>query len=194
MRAVDDGLERVLAGVGERLAALRKDRGTTLGALARRTGISTSTLSRLEAGKRRATLELLLPIAQAHGVTLDELIGTRPADDPRVRAEPLRFEGVVAWPLTRSPGQPSAYKMIFPPDRTEPQPKSHEGYEWLYVLSGRLRLVLGDQDFTMASGEAAEFDTRLPHWIGSAGDGPVEALVLFGRQGERVHLRARSRS
>ena len=83
--------------------------------------------------------------------------------------------------------------MIFPPTRTEPQPASHEGYEWLYVLSGRLRLVLGDQDFTMASGEAAEFDTRLPHWMGSVGDGPVEALVLFGRQGERVHLRARSR-
>jgi transcriptional regulator with XRE-family HTH domain len=190
---MDDGWERVLAGVGERLSDLRRDRGTTLAALARSTGISTSTLSRLEAGKRRATLELLLPIAQAHGVTLDELIGTRSADDPRVRAEPVRFDGVIAWPLTRSPGQPSAYKMIFPPTRNEPQPASHEGYEWLYVLSGRLRLVLGDQDFTMASGEAAEFDTRLPHWMGSVGDGPVEALVLFGRQGERVHLRARSR-
>jgi quercetin dioxygenase-like cupin family protein len=60
------------------------------------------------------------------------------------------------------------------------------------LLSGRLRLVLGDRDFTMASGEAAEFDTGVPHWLGSAGDGPVEALVLFGRQGERLHLRARS--
>lgn len=190
---MDDGVDRVLAGVGERLLALRRDRGTTLAGLARSTGISTSTLSRLEAGKRRATLELLLPIARAHGVTLDELIGTRAAEDPRVRSEPLHFHDVVALPLTRSPGQPSAYKMIYPATRKEPQPTSHEGFEWLYVLSGRLRLVLGDQDFTMASGEAAEFDTRIPHWLGSAGDGPVEALVLFGRQGERVHLRARSR-
>jgi transcriptional regulator with XRE-family HTH domain len=189
----EDGAERVLAGVGERLLALRRDRGTTLAALADRTGISVSTLSRLEAGKRRATLELLLPIARAHGVSLDELIGTRAAEDPRVRAEPLRFHGVIAWPLTRSPGQPSAYKMIYPASRNDPQPTSHEGFEWVYVLSGRLRLVLGEQDFTMASGEAAEFDTRIPHWLGSAGDGPVEALVLFGRQGERAHLRARSR-
>jgi transcriptional regulator with XRE-family HTH domain len=188
---MDDGLERTLAGIGDRLTALRRDRGTTLAALARSTGISTSTLSRLEAGKRRATLELLLPIARAHEVTLDELIGTRAAEDPRVKAEPLRFDGIVAWPLTRSPGQPSAYKMIFPVTRNEPRPTSHEGFEWVYVLSGRLRLVLGDQDFTMASGEAAEFDTRLPHWLGNGGDGPVEALVLFGRQGERAHLRAR---
>jgi transcriptional regulator with XRE-family HTH domain len=191
---MEDGVDQVLAGVGDRLLALRRDRGTTLAALAASTGISTSTLSRLEAGKRRATLELLLPIARAHGVTLDELIGTRAAEDPRVRSEPLRFDGVVAWPLTRGPGQPRAFKMIYPVSRSEPQPTSHEGFEWVYVLSGRLRLVLGERDFTMASGEAAEFDTRVPHWLGSAGDGPVEALVLFGRQGERAHLRARSRT
>jgi transcriptional regulator with XRE-family HTH domain len=189
----EDGVEQVLAGVGERLLALRRDRGTTLAALAARTGISISTLSRLEAGKRRATLELLLPIARAHGVSLDELIGTRAAEDPRVRAEPMHLHDVVAWPLTRSPGQPGAYKMIYPATRDKPRPTSHEGFEWVYVLSGRLRLVLGEQDFTMASGEAAEFDTRIPHWLGSTGDGPVEALVLFGRQGERAHLRARSR-
>lgn len=40
-------------------------------------------------------------------------------------------------------------------------------------------------------GEAAEFDTRVPHWFGGRGDGPVEVLSLFGRQGERAHLRAR---
>ena len=78
-----------------------------------------------------------------------------------MRAEPLRFHDIVAWPLTRGPGQPSAYKMIYPPSRSEPQPTSHEGFEWVYVLSGRLRLVLGEQDFTMASGEAAELSTRI---------------------------------
>ena len=38
---------------------------------------------------------------------------------------------------------------------------------------------------------AAEFDTRVPHWFGSAGEGPVEFLSLFGPQGERMHVRAR---
>jgi quercetin dioxygenase-like cupin family protein len=71
--------------------------------------------------------------------------------------------------------------------------KSHEGYEWMYVLSGRLRLRLGDHDFVMTPGEAAEFDTRTPHWFGSAGPEPAEVLILFGPQGERTHLRARPR-
>ncbi|EST38024.1 hypothetical protein N566_09705 [Streptomycetaceae bacterium MP113-05] len=42
----------------------------------------------------------------------------------------------------------------------------------------------------LGSGEAAEFDTRLPHWFGSTGGGPVEVLSLFGSQGERLHVRA----
>ena len=69
------------------------------------------------------------------------------------------------------------------------------------MLDG-LRLVLGDQDLVLHPGEAAEFDTRVPHWFGSVGsvgfnsvgDGPVELLSLFGRQGERAHLRARPRA
>ncbi len=56
---------------------------------------------------------------------------------------------------------------------------------------GEAPLVLGDQDLVLCPGEAAEFDTRVPHWFGSLGDGPVELLSLFGRQGERAHVRAR---
>ncbi|HWM05340.1 MAG TPA: cupin domain-containing protein, partial [Actinophytocola sp.] len=66
-----------------------------------------------------------------------------------------------------------------------------EGYEWLYVLSGRLRLLLADHDVVLGPGEAAEFETRLPHWFGAAGQEPVEILSLFGKQGERMHVRAK---
>lgn len=75
--------------------------------------------------------------------------------------------------------------------RDTPELCTHEGYEWLYVLSGRLRIVLADHDIVLDPGEVAEFDTRLPHWFGSTGQGPVEVLSLFGRQGERMHVRAR---
>jgi mannose-6-phosphate isomerase-like protein (cupin superfamily) len=68
----------------------------------------------------------------------------------------------------------------------------HEGYEWLYVISGQLRLVLGDKDFTLTAGEAAEFDTRIPHAVSNGGPNPLELLNIFGQHGERVHLRARS--
>jgi len=193
---VDDStLGQALATVGPRLRALRQRRDTTLAALSRETGISVSTLSRLESGDRRPTLELLLPLAKAHGVTLDELVGAPPTGDPRVHLRPVTRNGMTMLPLTRRAGGIQAYKLIIPAGRrTEPDLKVHEGYEWVYVLNGRLRLVLGDRDLVLTPGEAAEFDTRLPHWFGSAGGAAVEFLSLFGRQGERAHLRARPKT
>lgn len=187
-------ITRALAEVGPRLKRLRTQRGVTLAALAEATGISTSTLSRLEAGQRRPSLELLLPIAQAHQVPLDELVGAPEVGDPRIRPTPRRVNGRVVLPLTRQPGAIQAWKLVIPAGQQEPEVRAHEGYEWLYVLSGRLRLVLADHDLVLGPGEAAEFDTRLPHWFGSTGDGPVELLSLFSRQGERIHVRARSRA
>ncbi|MET7322240.1 XRE family transcriptional regulator [Streptomyces sp. NPDC005549] len=181
----------VLAGVGPRLRQLRKEREVTLAALSESTGISVSTLSRLESGLRKPSLELLLPIAQAHQVPLDELVGAPPVGDPRVRARPIVRHGRTHWPLTRQAGGLQAFKVLEPQRREEPDPRTHEGYEWLYVLSGRLRLVLGEHDVVLSAGEAAEFDTRVPHWFGSTGEGPAEFLSLFGPQGERMHVRAR---
>ncbi|HZF91005.1 XRE family transcriptional regulator [Streptomyces sp.] len=182
----------VLAGVGPRLRRIRKEKEVTLAALSEATGISVSTLSRLESGGRKPSLELLLPIAQAHQVPLDELVGAPPVGDPRVRpAKPIERYGRTMIPLTRQPGGLQAYKIIEPNRRLEPSPQTHEGYEWLYVLAGKLRLVLGEHDVVLTAGEAAEFDTRVPHWFGSTGEGPVEFLSLFGPQGERMHVRAR---
>ncbi|ANW21950.1 XRE family transcriptional regulator [Streptomyces clavuligerus] len=186
-----DSVARTLNEVGPRLKRLRAERGITLAALAETTGISKSTLSRLESGGRRPSLELLLPISQAYQVPLDELVGAPEVGDPRVRLTPRTIHGSTVVPLTRQPGPLQAFKMVVPVSRATPEPVTHEGYEWLYVLAGRLRLVLPGHDVVLGAGEAAEFDTRLPHWFGSTGEGPVEVLSLFGRQGERMHVRAR---
>jgi transcriptional regulator with XRE-family HTH domain len=186
-----DDTDEVLAEVGPRLRRIRKERGATLAGLSAATGISVSTLSRLESGLRKPSLELLLPIARAHQVPLDELVGAPAVGDPRVRAEPLVRHGRTFWPLTRQPGGLQAFKVLVPQGREEPETRTHEGYEWLYVLSGRLRVVLGEHDVVLTAGEAAEFDTRVPHWFGSTGEGPAEFLSLFGPQGERMHVRAR---
>jgi len=189
MTATDD----VLREVGPRLRALRRKSGTTLAALAETTGISVSTLSRLESGRRKATLELLLPLAQAYRVPLDELVGAPQTGDPRVHPRPITAYGQLILPLSRNPGGAQAFKHIIAAgERQEPEPKTHEGYEWLYVLSGKLRLVLGEHDLVLPAGEAAEFDTRVPHWFGSADGEAVEFLTIFGSQGERMHVRARS--
>jgi transcriptional regulator with XRE-family HTH domain len=193
---MDDDLDQALAAVGPRLRALRQHRETTLADLSGTTGISVSTLSRLESGDRRPTLELLLPLARAHGVTLDELAGAPPTGDPRIHLRPVTRHGMTMLPLTRRAGGIQAYKLVIPASsrRREPDLKTHEGYEWVYVLNGRLRLVLGEHDLVLVPGEAAEFDTRVPHWFGAADAEPVEFLSLFGRQGERAHLRARPRA
>lgn len=85
------------------------------------------------------------------------------------------------------------WKVVIPPEAAEPQLRIHEGYEWLYVLAGELRLIIADHDVTMQFGEVAEFDTRVPHWFGAASDRPVEILSILGREGERIHVRVAPR-
>lgn len=193
----DVELTDVLTAVGPRLRALRKARGATLARLSEETGISLSTLSRLEAGQREPTLKLLLPLAKAYGVPLDELVGAPQTGDPRIHPRPFTRHGNTWVPLTRYLGGMHAYKQVMPvprngtPRTTRPEQGTHEGYEWLYVLSGRLLLALGEHDLVLTAGEAAEFDTRTPHGFANGGDIPVEFLALYGAQGERMHVRVR---
>jgi transcriptional regulator with XRE-family HTH domain len=186
-------LDGVLQAVGPRLRALRQERGTTLAELSARTAISVSTLSRLESGQRKPTLELLLPLARAHQVQLDELIDAPVTGDPRVHMRPVKRHGVTAIPLSRRPGGLQAFKQIYPAHWPgfEPEQQVHEGYEWLYVLSGRMHLLLARREVILTPGEVAEFDTRTPHAFTNPDAEPAEILALFGPQGERMHVRAR---
>lgn len=190
---MDETTNYTLDAVGPRLKHLRLRRDTTLTTLSEETGISASTLSRLEAGLRHPTLEQLLPLARYYGVTLDSLVDAPRTADPRIDLRPMSHaDGSVIIPLTRRPGGIQAFKFVLPrgDDDAVPIFHSHEGFDWAYVLNGTLRLVLGDQDLRLTAGEAAEFDTRTPHWFGATSAGPVEYLSLFGRQGQRVHVRA----
>lgn len=189
-----DSTDDVLAAVGPRLRALRAARDLTLAELSEATGISVSTLSRLESGQRRPNLELLLPLAKAHGVPLDELVGAPATGDPRIHIRPITHHGMTILPLSRGAGGLQVFKYLVPAGATTPvvSQQVHEGHEWIYVIRGRLRLVLGDQDLVLPAGEAAEFDTRTPHWFGRADEQGVEFLSLFGPQGQRMHVRARA--
>jgi transcriptional regulator with XRE-family HTH domain len=174
--------------VRARLRALRLERGLSQEEVAERAGMAASTLSRLESGSRRLALDHLTPLAGALGVEVGDLLA--PATrDPRVRERSRTVDGIVIRQLSRhAPGGLVVAHMAFPAGHTTPDPRTHEGHEWLYVISGRLRLVLGDDDLVLVAGEAAEFSTWTPHWMGAV-DGPAQALAIFGPQGERVHLR-----
>ena len=179
--------------IAPRLRRAREKMAVSLAELSRTTGISTSTLSRLENGQRRPSLELLLPITVALGLRLDEIVSAPRVVDPRVPQDPARVDGRILIPLSRQQKGPRAYKMTIPVEDEEPRLRTHDGYEWLYVLRGRLRVILGEQDVVLGPGEAAEFECQTPHWFGAAGGTNVEVLSLFGKQGERIHIRARTR-
>jgi transcriptional regulator with XRE-family HTH domain len=175
--------------VGARLKRLRTQRRMTLTAVAKATGISKSTMSRLETGQRRPTLELLLALSHAYRVPLDDLVAAPEEGDPRIQLKPGRVKGRTVIPLTRQPDGMQAWKIVIPTSKVTPEPRAHDGYEWIYVLSGHMRFVLGDQDWVLGPGEVASFDTKVPHWFGSTGDEPAEILSIFGRPGERMTVR-----
>lgn len=188
MESVRNDLTAILDSIGPRLRALRRDRGLTLEAIAAESDISVSTLSRLESGKRQPTLDLLIPLARTYRVALDQLVAAPATGDPRVHLTPLRDKrGSVLVPLTEYPGRVQVFKQILGP--REPKLVTHSGYEWLYVLAGRLRLVLGERHYTLKPGEVAEFDTEEPHWFGPADANAVELLHLFGPHGDQAKVR-----
>lgn len=187
----DPAVEAAVEGVGPRLKGVRTQRGMTLMKVEEATGISKSTLSRLETGKRRPTLELLLALSRTYRVPLDDLVGAPDVGDPRIRLKPDRVKGRTVIPLTKQPDGMQAWKIVIPTSKVDVEPRAHDGHEWIYVLAGHLRLVLGDQDWVLEPGEVAEFGTRVPHWFGSTGQEPVEILSIFARPGESMHVRTR---
>ncbi|MEH6382506.1 MAG: XRE family transcriptional regulator [Dietzia cercidiphylli] len=180
-----------LRQVGTRLRAYRHSKGWTLDQLAERADMSASTLSRLESGKRQSSLELLLPLTRQLGISLDDLVAPTTVD-PRVRRPVVHRDGMVIAPLAPEGSSVGTYKITYPPASTAPEPRVHDGYEWFYVLSGKLRLVLGDQELILTRGEAAEFDTKIPHSLSAAGARPAQVISIFNDDGVRMHTHTAS--
>jgi transcriptional regulator with XRE-family HTH domain len=175
-----------LGHVGPRLRAARQAKGLTLEEVAGRSAMSVSTLSRLESGKRQASLELLVPVTRQLGISLDDLVRSE-TSDPRVRRTAVKRHGLVVAPLALEDSPVSTYKITYPPVSELPALRVHDGFEWLYVLSGKLRLRVGTQDLVLGRGEAAEFDTRTPHAMSAAGSRPAEVISIFNAAGVRLH-------
>lgn len=176
--------------LGSRLRSIRESRRLTLVAVSEASGISISTLSRLESGERRAHLDLLLPLARTYRVTLDDLVDAPALGDPRIRPRPRVRNGIVTVPLSGGTGHWEAFKQVHPPAPGAAVRQSvHPGWDWIYVISGRMQLHLADDEIIIEAGDAAEFDTRVPHGFGNPGPGVLEVLCLFNADGARLHTR-----
>ena len=191
MQANSNSGESIDARVRRRLRELRLEQGLTLQQVSERTHIDISMLSRLESGKRRLALDHVPGLAAALGVSTDDLLLGATPSDPRVRNQPVKRDGLTMWPLTNrgQAGGLRAFKIRINASRRKPPAslRVHDGHDWMYVIDGRLRLLLGDQDLVIDPGEAVEFNTGTPHWFGAV-DGPVELIAVFGPQGEQTHL------
>ncbi len=184
--AQEDGLESV---VRQRIRGLRLARGWSLDALAARCSLSPSTLSRIETGHRRVALDQLVPIARALDTTLDQLVGSPEDDDVVIRPEPGHAHGRTTWLLSRERAMHgvTVAKIRLPQEPPPEQLRVHPGREWFTVLTGTVRLALGERVLLVRPGEAAEFSTMVPHAV-TAADGPAEILGIFDQDGERAHL------
>jgi transcriptional regulator with XRE-family HTH domain len=170
-----------------RLRSLRTTLGYSLDELAARTNLSPSTISRVETGKRTLGLDVLVPLAKALQVSLDVLFEVPSDEDVVIRPVAHNAGKRTTWPLSRPDGRTIAIKMRLEPSTARPRQRVHPGYDWFVVLSGRVRLWLGDRQIEVDTGEAAEFSTMTPHSF-SALQKPAELIMIFDREGQRAHV------
>src|SRR5829696_5244462 len=173
--------------VRTRLRSLRNTLGLSLDELAARANLSPSTISRVETGKRTISLDILLPLASALQVDLDALLDVHGDDDVVIRPAPSTSGGRTTWMLSRPTGTMIAVKIRLEPSDRTPQQRVHPGHDWFFVTEGRVRLLLGEREIMVETGEAAEFATMTPHAF-AAGDGPAELIMIFDRDGQRAHV------
>jgi transcriptional regulator with XRE-family HTH domain len=177
-------IERV---VRTRLRSLRNTLGLSLDELAARTNLSPSTISRVETGKRTISLDILLPLARALQVDFDALLDVRSDDDVVIRPIPSSSGERTSWMLSRPTASTVAVKMRIEPTRKNQELRVHPGHDWFFVITGQVRLSLGEREIIVQAGESAEFTTMTPHAF-AATDGPAELIMIFDRDGQRAHV------
>ncbi|MCW2493848.1 MAG: family transcriptional regulator [Frankiales bacterium] len=179
------------AVIRARIRGLRLAKGWSLDVLASRCHLSASTLSRIETGHRRISVDQLVPIASALGSSLDQLVESIGDDDVVIRPQRDRAHGVTAWLLSgdNGPHGMTVAKMRITARRPPAEFGVHPGHDWFTVLSGTARLHLGNRIILVDTGQAAQFSTMSPHAITAHGP-PVEILVILDRDGQRAHLNA----
>jgi transcriptional regulator with XRE-family HTH domain len=185
MSIIRDPIEAQLDSFGRRLRELRQARNWSLQELAGRSALSKTFLSRLETGDRQASIAAVLTLARVFGVSLASMFESDLAVEPCViiraaETVPKTANGLTYTALSNAENffnvQP--LRLVISPQRRGQTHYQHEGEEWLYVLSGRLRLSLADKTYDLEPGDAAHFDSRLPHRLIARGPGEAEVLLV----------------
>jgi transcriptional regulator with XRE-family HTH domain len=176
-------LSEALSSIAESLRDERTRARLTLEQLAQRAELSTAHLSRLESGERQPSVAALIALSRALGVSMSTLLGER-RGAPAVATYPANARsheanGLTITPCSGFPGSSTleALQIRISPDRVPPEPARHRGEEWIYLVTGRLRLEFDGQVHLLEAGSTAHFDANRPHRLGAEG-GTAELLVV----------------
>ncbi|WP_042433895.1 helix-turn-helix domain-containing protein [Streptacidiphilus anmyonensis] len=170
------------AATGERIRALRGQRGISLSELARRAGVGKATLSGLETGTRNPTAETLYAIAGQLGVPLATLLSTpgEPlgADVPEVQGTAVAAQLLEVF---QDGGiSTELYRLEIRPGVLQTSPAHPAGVvEYLTVFSGTARVGPVGDPIVVRSGEHASFASDGPHVYAALGEEPVHASLLI---------------
>ena len=218
------GQRREHPPIGDRLRESRQERGWSLRDLAVRLGVSPSLISQIETGRARPSVNTLYAIADELGVSLDDLLFMdpdrggpvgRPADvagspDEGRRAGPvqradsrklIRLASGVIWERLTTTSEPDLefLKVTYEvggASSPESEFQRHGGHEWGYVLSGRLSVTIGFDEYELGPGDSVSLDSTTPHRLFNRGGEPVHAIwFALGRRSvalEPESLRART--
>ena len=170
------------------LGRARQAAGMSLQDLADSTGVSVSTLSRIESGERRLTVEVLEVLAEAMETSVASLVADAEEDDRLLLPTPeVAMSDGMHGVLLHTDGDGRQLLRITVPRRPHTGPgRTHPGREWFHVLRGRVRLRVGDREVVLEPGQTARFDCTLPHTFGGE-DGEAEILSRFEPGAHRAH-------
>ena len=192
--STEDGISRILSNyeIGQKLRHLRLRKKIALVDLGKHTGLSASMLSQLENGKLVPTLPTLARIAMVFDVGLEHFFNDRKSkrafsivrsterlrfpDQPDSAIPGYYFE-VLSFGATDK--SMSAYLADFPKrDGRPPKHHSHDGAEFVHVLSGTLTINYQSEDHQLFVGDSVYFDASEPHSYTSRVEEGARAMVV----------------
>jgi transcriptional regulator with XRE-family HTH domain len=189
-----DVVEEVSSGrLGERVRALRRGRGLTLDVLAERSGVSRAMISKLERGEKYPTLVIAAKVAAGLEISLSQLIGGEerrkvvvvPRDRRMVMRDPVTgFERQLLSPSFAGRGI-EFLRNVVPEDSTSGDfPPHRRGVEeYVVVERGRLRAVLGGEEYLLEEGDALYFEADVAHRFENAGEGGCSYYLVIDSKG-----------
>jgi transcriptional regulator with XRE-family HTH domain len=206
VEAAEPSLEREHSHIGARLRERREQAGLSLRDLAGRIGVSASLISQIERDKVNPSVSTLWALVRELGFTMGELFAvdvpepaggsarTTAAPGPVVTPDEravINLASGVTWERLTATSDPSVefLRVVYEPG-SESCPEDslvhHGGREYGYVISGRLGVRIGFDEYELSPGHSISFDATSPHRLWATGSEPAEVLwAVVGRQGDR---------